>query len=74
MNTSISIMTHLESIFRNIKQIVTAGDVGSTGKTERNAKGDSVKWFDLAADEAASSSPELHAVLVQQLKGDTVCT
>jgi len=55
MNTSISILNHLESIFRNIQQIVTAGDVGFTGKTERNAKGDSVKWFDLVADETASS-------------------
>jgi myo-inositol-1(or 4)-monophosphatase len=60
MNTSISIMTHLESIFRNIQRVVTAGDVGSTGKTERNAKGDSVKWFDLAADEAASSYLKEH--------------
>ena len=55
MNTSISIMAHLESIFRDIQRVVTAGDVGSTGKTERNAKGDSVKWFDLAADEVASA-------------------
>jgi fructose-1,6-bisphosphatase/inositol monophosphatase family enzyme len=60
MNTSISIMTHLESIFRNIQRVVTVGDVGFTGKTERNTKGDSVKWFDLAADEAASSYLKEH--------------
>lgn len=53
INTSISILTHLESIFRNVQRVVATGDVGSTGETARNAKGDSVKWFDLAADEAA---------------------
>jgi myo-inositol-1(or 4)-monophosphatase len=60
MKTSISIMTHLESIFRIIQMVVTAGDIGSTGKTERNAKGDSVKWFDHAADEAASAYLKEH--------------
>lgn len=60
MNTSISIMTHLESIFRNIQRVVTAADIGSTEKTKRNAKGDSVKWFDLAADEAASAYLKEH--------------
>jgi len=52
MNTSISIITHLESIFRDIERAVTAADVGSIGEPARNAKGDIVKWFDLAADEA----------------------
>ena len=52
MNTSISIITHLESIFRSIQQAVASGDFGSTVEVARNAKGDSVKWFDLAADEA----------------------
>jgi len=60
MITSNSITTHLVSIFRNIQRVVTAGDVGFTGKTERNAKGDSVKWFDLAADEAASAYLKEH--------------
>ena len=60
MNTSISIMTHLESIFRNVQRAVAAGDVGSTGETARNAKGDSVKWFDLTADEAASAYLKEH--------------
>ncbi len=60
MNTSISIMTHLESIFQNIQRVVTASDVGFTGMTERNAKGDFVKWFDLAADEAACSYLKEH--------------
>lgn len=53
MNTSISIMTHLESIFRSIQRAIASGDVGSTVEATRNAKGDCVKWFDLAADEAA---------------------
>ncbi len=51
-NTSISILTHLESVFRNVQRVVAAGDLGSTRKATRNAKGDIVKWFDLAADEA----------------------
>ena len=55
MKTSISLLNHLESIFRNIQRAVTAGDVGSTVEIARNAKGDSVKWFDLAADEVASA-------------------
>jgi myo-inositol-1(or 4)-monophosphatase len=55
MNRSISVLSHLESIFRNIQQAVTAGEVGSTREPTRNAKGDSVKWFDLAADEATCS-------------------
>jgi fructose-1,6-bisphosphatase/inositol monophosphatase family enzyme len=59
-NTSISILTHLESVFRNVQRAVAAGDVGSTGETARNAKGDSVKWFDLAADEAASAYLKEH--------------
>ena len=53
MNTSISIMTHLESIFRSIQRAIASGDVGSTVEATRNAKGDCVKWFDLAADDAA---------------------
>ncbi|MEE9443651.1 MAG: inositol monophosphatase family protein [candidate division Zixibacteria bacterium] len=52
MNVSISIMTHLESIFRDVQRAVAAGDVGSIRKPTRNAKGDIVKWFDLTANEA----------------------
>ncbi len=59
-NTLISILTHLESVFQNIQRAVAAGDVDSTQKTARNAKGDSVRWFDLAADEAACSYIEEH--------------
>ena len=54
-NTSISLLNNLESIFRNIQRAVTNGDVGYTRGSARNAKGDSVKWFDLAADEAVCS-------------------
>jgi len=60
MNTSISVLNHLESIFRSIQRAVASEDIGSTGKTTRNAKGDSVKWFDLAADEAASAYLKEH--------------
>ena len=60
MNKSISIMTHLESIFLSIQRAIASGDVGSTVKAVRNAKGDSVKWFDLAADEAACDYLKKH--------------
>lgn len=60
MNASTSILTHLESIFRNVQGAVAAGDVGSAGDTARNAKGDSVKWFDLAADAAVSAYLKEH--------------
>ena len=53
MKTSISILKHLESIFRSIERAVASGEAGSTVQGARNAKGDSVKWFDLAADQAA---------------------
>ena len=52
MNKSITITNHLESIFQSVRRVVAAGDLGSTRKATRNAKGDAVKWFDLAADEA----------------------
>ncbi len=60
MNTTISVLNHLESIFRSIQQAVSSGDVSSTVEVARNAKGDSVKWFDLAADEAASAYLKEH--------------
>ncbi len=52
MNKAITIPDHLESIFRGVQRAVAAGDVGSIRKPTRNAKGDTVKWFDLAANEA----------------------
>ncbi len=52
MNNIISILDHLKSIFQNVQQAVIAGDAGLIRKTTRNAKGDMVKWFDLAADKA----------------------
>jgi len=58
--TPISVLSHLESIFRNIQLAVTAGDTGSTEEPARNAKGDIVKWFDLAANEAASAYLKEH--------------
>ena len=59
-NTSISILNHLESVFRNIQRAIAGGDLGSTREPARNAKGDIVKWFDLAADEAASAYLKEH--------------
>ncbi len=52
MNKAISILDHLESIFRDVQSAVAAGNAGRTRETMRNAKGDTVKWFDLASDRA----------------------
>ena len=60
MNTSISILSHLEQIFRTVKRAVASGDVDSTVEVERNAKGDIVKWFDLAADKAVCNYLKEH--------------
>jgi myo-inositol-1(or 4)-monophosphatase len=60
MNKSIAILDHLESIFRDVRQAVAAGDVGSIRKPTRNSKGHTVKWFDLVADEAASGYLKEH--------------
>jgi myo-inositol-1(or 4)-monophosphatase len=50
MNKTISLLEHLELIFRDVQRAVAAGDVGWTREITHNAKGDTVKWFDLAAD------------------------
>ncbi len=55
INPSISMLNHLQSIFLRIQQGVASSDPGSHVEVTHNAKGDSVKWFDLAADEAARS-------------------
>jgi len=60
MNKNISIQDHLESIFQYVQRAVTAGDDGLVLKTTRNAKGDIVKWFDLAAHEAVSAYLKEH--------------
>ncbi len=52
MNTSNLLLNHLESIFRDIQRAVTTSNISLAGRIATNAKGDSVKWFDLAADEA----------------------
>ena len=52
MNKAITILEHLESIFRDVQRAVAAGDAGYTREITHNAKGDTVKWFDLAADKA----------------------
>jgi fructose-1,6-bisphosphatase len=60
MNKSISILNHLKSIFEDVQRVVAAGDLGSTRKATRNAKGDIVKWFDLAADESVCAYLRKH--------------
>jgi len=52
MNKDISILGHFELIFRDVQRAVASGDVGCIEETAHNAKGDTVKWFDLAAHEA----------------------
>lgn len=52
MQPSNSLLTHLETLFREVRQAVTTGRPDQWGETGRNAKGDQVKWFDLAADQA----------------------
>jgi myo-inositol-1(or 4)-monophosphatase len=47
-----SLPLHLEALFQAIVQAVTTGNPNRWTKLGQNAKGDQVKWFDLAADEA----------------------
>ncbi len=54
MPESALILSHLESLFQEVVRAVTGGDAGQWGKLGYNAKGDQVKWFDLAADRAVS--------------------
>ncbi len=47
-------LAHLEALFREVVRAVTSGEpAGRHEETRRNAKGDRVKWFDVAADQAA---------------------
>jgi len=52
MNKMSSILDHLQAIFREVEQAVSAEGLNQSRETTRNAKGDAVKWFDLAADRA----------------------
>ncbi|MCK4856486.1 MAG: hypothetical protein KAT58_00795 [candidate division Zixibacteria bacterium] len=52
MNKAVSILDHLGAIFQEVSQAVTSENRSRSLESEHNAKGDKVKWFDLAADEA----------------------
>ena len=46
------LLTHLEALYHEVVRAVTGGSAARWGELGRNAKGDQVKWFDLAADQA----------------------
>jgi len=52
MSESDSILAHLKILFREVMQAVSGGSEGQRIETGFNAKGDRVKWFDIAADQA----------------------
>lgn len=47
-----AILNHLQALFETVSQAVNNGSAADWGETGYNAKGDKVKWFDLAADQA----------------------
>ncbi len=52
MNKGSSILDHLRAVFQDVSRAVTTGNRSRLLELGHNAKGDTVKWFDLAADEA----------------------
>ena len=52
MTSSDSLLLHLEALYQAVVQTVTNGSAVEWGELGQNAKGDQVKWFDLAADRA----------------------
>jgi hypothetical protein len=50
MKQSDAILSHLEALYRAVVPAVSAGNAAAWGELGQNAKGDQVKWFDLAAD------------------------
>jgi fructose-1,6-bisphosphatase/inositol monophosphatase family enzyme len=60
MTQSELLLSHLESLYRAIVQAVTDGNAAEWGTLGQNAKGDQVKWFDLAADRAVCNYLEHH--------------
>jgi myo-inositol-1(or 4)-monophosphatase len=52
MNKKSSILDHLRAVFQDVSQAVTTESRSRSLEPGHNAKGDKVKWFDLAADEA----------------------
>jgi len=47
------ILIHLEALFREVVRVVTTGDGEQRGETGLNPKGDRIRWFDQAAEQAA---------------------
>lgn len=60
MHLSELILSHLESLYRAVTSAVTTGNAAAWGKLGQNAKGDQVKWFDLAADQAVCAYLDQH--------------
>ena len=55
-----SMFAHLRALYREVVHAVTRGSADQWGEMGRNAKGDQVKWFDLAADRAVCAYLEQH--------------
>lgn len=60
MPDSNSILSHLQTLFHQVMEAVTNGNPNQWQQLGRNAKGDQVKWFDLAADAAVCAYLEEH--------------
>jgi myo-inositol-1(or 4)-monophosphatase len=60
MNPSELILFHLEALYQAVAAAVTAGHAAEWAELGQNAKGDQVKWFDLAADRAVCAYLEQH--------------
>jgi fructose-1,6-bisphosphatase/inositol monophosphatase family enzyme len=60
MAPSNSLLIHLEALYQAVVQAVTTGSAAEWGTLGQNAKGDQVKWFDLAADRAVCTYLERH--------------
>ena len=56
-----------EALYREVVQAVTKGSADQWGELGRNAKGDQVKWFDLAADRAVCAYLEQHFPYPRQI-------
>ncbi|MBE7552178.1 MAG: hypothetical protein HS126_14000 [Anaerolineales bacterium] len=54
------LLSHLEALYRAVVEAVTKGNAAEWGALGQNAKGDQVKWFDLAADRAVCTYLEHH--------------
>jgi myo-inositol-1(or 4)-monophosphatase len=54
------LLSHLEALYRAVVEAVTNGNAAEWGALGQNAKGDQVKWFDLAADRAVCAYLEHH--------------